>query len=147
MALIDARSDGPSRKEIVTRALIDTILQFEGDNFHRTVRRVMVHFVHDLVLLRLQGVLSPAERSLAESREGQTLMRQLLLREFDEVQELLALRLNEVLAPRRVRGLSVDLDAAADERLIICRLDGSSEELLAPEEPGAGGDWTDDDSH
>ncbi|HEY8418754.1 MAG TPA: hypothetical protein VIK93_12055, partial [Limnochordales bacterium] len=58
------------------------------------------------------------------SREGQMLMRQLLVREFEEVHELLILRLNEVLPGRRVRGVSVDLDPAADERLIICRLDG-----------------------
>lgn len=128
LALIDARRDDFSPEEALTRALIDEIVRFERDNFHRTVRRVRVHLVDDLLLLRLHGVLSPAERSLAESREGQMLMRQLLLREFDEVQELLALRLNDVLAPRRVRGLSVDLDANADERLIICRLAGSFDE-------------------
>ena len=52
------------------------------------------------------------------------LMRQLLVREFDEVHELLVLRLNEVLSRRRVRSLSIDLDPVTDERLIICRLDG-----------------------
>lgn len=51
-------------------------------------------------------------------------MQQRLLREFDELQELLALRLNSVLTKRRVRSLSVDLDAVTDERLIICRPGG-----------------------
>lgn len=123
MTLANARRRDTSPNEELVRALTDAIVQFERDNFHRTVRRVRIHLVDDLILLRLQGVLSPAERSLAESREGQMLMRQLLVREFDEVHELLILRLNEVLLRRRVRSLSVDLDPAADERLIICRLD------------------------
>lgn len=124
MALTNARRREMSPEENLVRALTDAIVQFERDNFHRKIRRVRIHLVDDLILLRLQGVLSPAERSLAESRDGQMLMRQLLVREFDEVHELLVLRLNEVLSRRRVRSLSIDLDPVTDERLIICRLDG-----------------------
>jgi|GEM_PF-3416952 len=124
MALGEAGREAARPAVDLLRALAETVVRFERDNFHRSVRRVRVHVVDDLLLLRLQGVLSPAEQSLAASREGQTLMRQLLMREFDEVHELLVLRLNEVLPGRRVRGVSVDVDPAADERLIICRLDG-----------------------
>lgn len=123
----------PGRR--LKRSFAEAVSQFERENFHRSARRVRVHFVDDLVLLRLQGVLSPAERSLAESREGQTLMRQLLLREFEELQEMLALRLNRVMTRRRVRGLSVDLDPVADERLIICRLDGDVADEFAHHPP------------
>lgn len=144
MALTNAGRPETSPASELMRALAETIVRFERDNFHRTVRRVRVHLVDDLILLRLQGVLSPAERSLAESREGQMLMRQLLVREFDEVHELLILRLNEVLAGRRVRGVSVDLDPAADERLIVCRLDGSLDVPPA----GPEGAWEpDSDAH
>src|SRR5690625_4570984 len=110
MALTNARRREMSPEENLVRALTDAIVQFERDNFHRKIRSVRIHLVDDLILLRLQGVLSPAERSLAESRDGQMLMRQLLVREFDEVHELLVLRLNEVLSRRRVRSLSIDLD-------------------------------------
>lgn len=134
MTLANARRRDTSPNEELVRALTDAIVQFERDNFHRTVRRVRIHLVDDLILLRLQGVLSPAERSLAESREGQMLMRQLLVREFDEVHELLILRLNEVLLRRRVRSLSVDLDPAADERLIICRLDAPIDDVTGVEQ-------------
>lgn len=119
----------PSARRL-QQLLAESVAQFERENFHRSARQVRVHLVDDLILLRLQGVLSPAERSLAESKEGQTLMRQLLLREFDELQELLALKLNAVLTTRRVRSLSVDLDPVADERLIICRLDGLVDDEL-----------------
>lgn len=131
MVFTDVSRWDTSPGEDLIRTLADTIVRFERDNFHRTARRVRVHLVDDLILLRLQGVLSPAERSLVESREGQMLMRQLLVREFDQVHELLILRLNEVLGGQRVRSVSVDLDPAADERLIICRLDG-------PADPTAG---------
>lgn len=131
MGVPSAQPHDPSPELSLKRSLAEAVSQFECENFHRSARRVRVHCVDDLVLLRLQGVLSPAERSLAESREGQTLMRQLLLREFDELQELLALRLNNVFAVRRVQSLSVDLDPVADERLIICRLDGPVADELA----------------
>ncbi|OUN01658.1 MAG: hypothetical protein BAA04_00215 [Firmicutes bacterium ZCTH02-B6] len=134
MAFTNADTRSASPQADLTRVLADTIVRFERDNFHRTARRVRVHLVDDLILLRLQGVLSPAERNLAESREGQMLMRQLLVREFEEVHELLVLRLNEVLPGRRVRGVSVDLDPAADERLIVCRLDGPIDSLTGTED-------------
>lgn len=128
-----AMSPEKSERERLKEMLARSVAQFEGENFHRSARKVRVHLIEDLILLRLQGVLSPAERSLAESKEGQTLMRQLLLREFDEIEKLLALRLNSVLSVRRVQSLSVDLDPVADERLIICRLDGFIDDELGPE--------------
>ena len=64
MALTNARRREMSPEENLVRALTDAIGQFERDNFHRKIRRVRIDLVDDLILLRLQGVLSPAGTKL-----------------------------------------------------------------------------------
>ena len=50
------------------------------------------------------------------------LMRQLLLKEIEELRDVLTFELQSVTGVA-VRGVSVDLDPENDERIVVCRFD------------------------
>lgn len=105
------------REEDLTR----TTIRFEKEFFGLSPRRVSAYFVRDIIVVRSIGILSPAERQLAETKEGALLLRELRLKEFEHLKDLLRYRL-EVALQTTISGLSVDVCPEANEITIICRL-------------------------
>ena len=66
---------GRSRGQIEAE-FTEAIIKFEKDYLGRGPLEARTFFVHDMILVRLRGVLTPAELKLAESREGQMLVKQ-----------------------------------------------------------------------
>ena len=51
------------------------IVKFEKDYLGRGPLDARTYLINDMVLVRLRGVLTPAEEKLSENKEGQTLVR------------------------------------------------------------------------
>lgn len=102
---------------------------FEEKYLSRRPRRIGVYVMGDVLVARVHGILSPAEKQLATSPDGRMLMRQLLLKEIEELRDVLSFELRSVTGAG-VLGVTVDLDPENDERVVVCRFD-------APIEPGA----------
>ena len=52
------------------------IIRFEKEYLGRGPLEAQTYFVSDMVMVRLRGILTPAEARLAETREGQTLVKE-----------------------------------------------------------------------
>jgi len=98
------------------------IFGFEEKYLSRRPRRIGVYLLGDVLVVRVHGILSPAERQLASSPDGRMLMRQLLLKEMEELRDVLSFELQSV-AGVAVLGVTVDLDPENDERIVVCRFD------------------------
>ena len=80
----------------IESAIRNAIIKFEQEFMGRGPEDVRAYIVRDLVVVRLRGVLTPAERQLAKTAEGvdmvkrirQTLIAQGRERLFEQVNEI-----------------------------------------------------------
>ena len=56
--------------------ITQAVIKFEKEYLGRGPVDARTFFVHDMVLIRLRGVLTTGDRKLAESREGQALLKE-----------------------------------------------------------------------
>ena len=61
--------NGRTRGELET-AIKNSVIRFEQEFMGRGPTDVRAFIIHDIILVRLKGVLTPAERQLAKSRMG-----------------------------------------------------------------------------
>ena len=59
----------PTRGE-VEASLANAIIQFEKDHLGRGPVEARVYIIEDMILVRLRGVLTPAESKLAQNLES-----------------------------------------------------------------------------
>ena len=106
------------------------IIRFEKEYLGRGPLEAQTYFVSDMVLVRLRGILTPAEARLAETREGQTLVketrRQLIETSRGQIEEIV----------RQVLGCNVisfhsDMSTRSGERIIILTVDRNLEKSFA----------------
>ena len=65
------------------------IIKFEKEYLGRGPLEARSFFVQDMILVRLRGILTPAEMKLAENREGQMLVKETRRQLFETSRELL----------------------------------------------------------
>lgn len=112
----------PATTNALASAVRQLIVGFEEKYLSRRPRRIGIYVLSDVLVVRVHGILSPAERQLASSPDGRILMRQLLLKEMEELRDVLSFELQSVTGVP-VLGVSVDLDPENDERIVVCRFD------------------------
>lgn len=112
----------PGSTSDLANAVRGLIYGFEAKYLSRNPRRIGVYILADVLVVRVHGILSPAERQLASSPDGRMLMRQLLLKEIEELRDVFTFELQSVTGVA-VLGVSVDLDPENDERIVVCRFD------------------------
>jgi uncharacterized protein YbcI len=64
----------------VEAAVTEAITQYERDHLGRGPKEAKTFIVENLVVIRLQGILSPAERQLSEEDDGVELLKQMRTR-------------------------------------------------------------------
>ena len=65
------------------------ITQFEKDHLGRGPKEARTFIIEDMVLIRLRGVLTPAEEKLAKDEGGAQLIKQMRMRLIESSQSLL----------------------------------------------------------
>jgi len=60
----------------VEASLANAIIQFEKEHLGRGPAEARAFIIEDMILVRLRGVLTPAEMSLAQTAEGHSLIKQ-----------------------------------------------------------------------
>ena len=65
----------PRRQSKVEAAISDEMMAFQHEFVGRGPERIRTRMVEDLVIVRSFGVFTPAERQLADSFEGQRLIK------------------------------------------------------------------------
>lgn len=113
--------NGRTRGELEA-AIRNAIIQFEQEFMGRGPTDVRAFIIQDIILVRLKGVLTPAERKLAKSPEGVGMVKQMRENLIGQGREKLCKQIGEITGVKTV-ALFTDIDARIGERIIVFALD------------------------
>lgn len=105
----------------VEASLANAITKFEKEHLGRGPADVRVFIVEDMILVRLRGVLTPAEAKLAQTTEGHGLIKQVRRQLFEGSRPLLEAIVQENTGSQVV-SLHTDISAKSGERIIVFSL-------------------------
>ena len=104
-------------------ALISTALtQFEREVLGRGPKEARTYILHDLVIVRLHGILTPAEKQLAKEPGGVALIKELRTRLVESFQDDLR-RIVEHHTGQIVLSMHTDISTLTGERLLVFEMD------------------------
>lgn len=107
------------------------VIKFEKEYLGRGPLDARTFFVNDMILIRLRGVLTPAEQKLAEEREGQRLVKETRRQLFETARPILAGIVSEILGCKLL-SLHSDLSTRSGERIIVLTVDANLDQLFPP---------------
>jgi uncharacterized protein YbcI len=103
-------------------ALRNAIIKFEQEFMGRGPDEVRAFVVRDLVVVRLKGVLTPAERQLAKTAEGIDMVKRLRQNLIAQGRDKLSEQVGDI-TKARVLGVYTDIDVQLGERVFVFTLD------------------------
>ncbi len=99
----------------------NALIQFEKDFMGRGPRETRAYIVEDMVLVRLKGVLTPAEQQLAKNAAGTDLIKQIRSNLLEQARELLSETIEKITGCT-VISLYTDISTKTGERVILFTL-------------------------
>ena len=105
-------------REQIADAVARAIRGFNADVLEEVASRVDVSMVDDLIIVRLYGVLTPAERRLAGSPDGPALIKQFRSRLLDNERPRLVRAIAE-LTQLEVQEVFTDVHVASRQQVIV----------------------------
>ncbi len=118
------KSRGEAEAEF-TRAVI----KFEKEYLGRGPLDARTFFLNDLVVVRLRGILTPAEYKLAERPEGKTLVKETRRQLFESSRPIIEAMVQEVIGCKLI-SLHTDMSTKTGERVIVLTVDSDLTELF-----------------
>ena len=112
--------NGPTKGEAET-AIRNAIIKFEQEFMGRGPTDVKAYILRDIVLVRLKGVLTPAERQLAKNPDGIEMVKNMRQNLISQGREKLCSQVSEITGTE-VIGLFTDIDTQIGERMIVFTL-------------------------
>ena len=98
------------------------IIKFEKEYLGRGPLEARTFFIQDMILVRLRGVLTPAEMKLAENREGQALVKETRRQLFETSRTLLDEIVRQILGCKPI-SLHTDMSTKTGERVVVITVD------------------------
>ena len=99
----------------------NALIQFEKDFMGRGPKETRAYVIEDMVLVRLKGVLTPAEQQLAKNDAGTDLIKQIRSNLLEQARELLSGTIEEITG-LKVISLYTDISTKTGERVILFTL-------------------------
>jgi uncharacterized protein YbcI len=119
------------RREVVMRtqgeieaAVCDGITRFEQDHMGRGPKSIHAHLVEDLLVVRLQGVLTAAEQQLVKSQpaeKGRDLLKQVRTHLLETARPLMEAMIQDITGVN-VLSLHHDISTVTGEELVVFTL-------------------------
>ena len=109
--------------------MTQAIVRFEKEYLGRGPLDARSFFVNDMILIRLRGVLSPAERKIAESREGQMLVKDTRRQLFESSRATIEALVKETMGCQ-VISFHTDISTKTGERVIVLTVDTNLDEIF-----------------
>ena len=113
----------------VEAAVTEAITQFERDQLGRGPKEAKSFIVENLVVVKLQGILSPAERQLSHEDDGVELIKKMRRRVIESCSGDLS-GLVEEETGTEVVSMHADISARTGERVFVFTLDEDLEAAL-----------------
>jgi len=104
----------------------DALVRFELDYMGRGPEEARTYILDELVIVRLRGVLTPAERQLAGvegTASGRTLVKEVRRELIEKARPLLETIIRDVTG-ENVRSLHTDVSTITGERIFVFSLSG-----------------------
>ncbi len=114
------------RKGQIEAEISEGIIKFEREYMGRGPDETKTYILGDMILVRLKGVLTPAEKQLANGADnihGRSLIKQVRIELLEKARTLLDTIIQDITG-RSVRSLHTDISTVTGERMIIFTLDG-----------------------
>jgi len=111
----------------IEAALADDIVRFEKEHLGRGPMETRVYIIEDIILVRLRGVLTPAEIKLAQTPEGHSLIKQVRQELLENSRSLL----EEIILKGtgcHVVSLHSDISVKTGERIMVLTVNENLEE-------------------
>jgi uncharacterized protein YbcI len=105
------------------------VTQFERDHLGRGPKEARTFIIQDMILIRLKGVLTPAEEKLAAEKDGAQLIKQVRMRLIESSRPLLEQIINDKTGAE-VRTLHTDISSRTGERVFVLCLNKNLEDEL-----------------
>lgn len=109
----------------------NALIAFEKEHMGRGPEDVKTHIIQDMVMIRLKGVLTPAERHLAQDEEGVQLIKQVRAKLLENSHKILADVMENITGCGTI-SLHTDISTKTGERFIIITLSKNLEEIFSP---------------
>lgn len=107
------------------------IIQFEKEHLGRGPVDARTMFLGDMILIRLQGLMTPAEHKLASNREGRDLVKE-MRRQLFESSRLLIEEIVERVTGCQMVSLHTDMSTKTGERIVILVVDQNLDKKFPP---------------
>jgi uncharacterized protein YbcI len=105
------------------------IVQFEIDYMGRGPKEARTYIIEDLVVVRLKGVLTPAEEQLTKTSDGKELVKKMRATLIDKARVLLYQVVSDITA-NKVIDLHTDISTDSGERVFVFALETNLEKML-----------------
>jgi len=105
------------------------ITKFEKEHLGRGPKEVRTFIIQDLILVRLKGILTPAEEKLVSEVDGAQIVKQIRRRLIESSRSILE-KLIEEKIDAKVITLHTDISSRTGERVIVFGMDRNVEESL-----------------
>ncbi len=105
----------------------EALIKFEKEYMGRGPEQTKTYIIGDMIVVRLQRVLTPAEQQLAgasDETKGRTLIKQIRTELLEKARPLLE-RIITDLTGKSIKSLHTDISTVTGERVIIFTLDSS----------------------
>ena len=97
------------------------LISFEKEHMGRGPVEAKTHIIQDIVMIRLRGVLTPAERQLAKDESGIQLIKQIRAKLLENSTEILQALISDITGCK-VLSFHTDISTKTGERFIIVTL-------------------------
>lgn len=105
----------------------EAIVKFEREYMGRGPEETRTYLLDDIIIVRLHGVLTPAERQLARSDSeghGRALIKQVRMELLEKARPLLETIIRDITG-QTVKSLHTDISTVTGERIIVLSLAGA----------------------
>ena len=106
------------------------IVQFEIDYMGRGPKETRAYIIEDMVVVRLKGVLTPAEEQLTKSIDGKDLVKKMRATLIDKARPLLYQVVGDITGTK-ILDLHTDISTESGERIFVFTLETNLEKTLA----------------
>ena len=103
------------------------LIQFEKDYLGRGPQETRSFIIEDVILVRLKGVLTPAEQQLAKNPEGMNLIKKIRSNLLEQGKQLVKEAIEKITG-LKVISLHTDISTKTGERMIIFTLNENLED-------------------
>jgi uncharacterized protein YbcI len=107
----------------------NALTQFEKEHLGRGPKEARSHIVQDMILVRLKGILTPAETNLAASKDGANLIKEIRTRLIETSRSLIE-QIIKGITGLSVISLHTDISSRTGERIFVFVLESDLEAKL-----------------